>query len=154
MPAGNIAIAIGKDYHFFTIVIDPANGGKIIILSTRMDSADQHGSIIFFHYYRIGWWSLCLLSPPLLWIRLTCRILFFLLMNIASAGDDNYLLFSIKIDPADQWGFIIFLHYCRIGWWSLLIIIYPLLWIRPTCRFLLFLLIDVWSAGVDNSQSG
>ena len=26
-------------YYFFTIVIDPANGGKIIILSTRMDSA-------------------------------------------------------------------------------------------------------------------
>ena len=32
-----IAIAIGKDNYSLTIVIDPANGGKIIILSTTMD---------------------------------------------------------------------------------------------------------------------
>ena len=34
--------------------MDLANGEKIIILSTRMDSADQHGTIIFLHYYRTG----------------------------------------------------------------------------------------------------
>ena len=118
-------------------------------ISIRIDPADQWWFIIFLHYCRISWWSLLIIICLLLWIQLTCRVLLSLLIDIGLARDDNYLLFSIRIDPADQWGFIIFLHYCRIGWWSLLIIICPLLWIQLSCS-ILFLLIDIRLAGDDN----
>ena len=62
-------------------------------------------------------------------------VLLFPCIDIALAGDDNYLLSSIRIDPADQWGIIISLHYCRIGWCALLFIIPPLQLIQPTLGF-------------------
>ena len=127
-----------------------ASDDNYLLFSIRIDPADQWGFIIFLHYCRINWWSLLIIICPLLWIQPTCRVLLSLLIDIASASDDNYLLFSIRIDPANQWWFIIFLQYCRISWWSLLIIICPLLWIQLTCRVLLILWIDIALARDDN----
>ena len=126
----------------------PANGGRIIIPSTRIDSADQQGIIISLHYCGISWWSLWLIISLLQSIRPTtaevyypCQwvqhrpvgtIIYYSIIRMDPADHARGLLFaSITVGSADGPYGLLFLHCHRSG--------------QPPQRFII--LIDRYSIG-------